>query len=93
MMIFVVILKRVLDLLFWLSMTNMGHTEDTQRPACTLISTPVGSRDSKVCLSLARCLGYMDQLLDSKPEEIQITFLKRACSEKFQLLQRFCHFG
>lgn len=27
-------------------MTNMGNTEDTQRPACTLISTPVGSWDS-----------------------------------------------
>lgn len=36
-------LKSLLDLLFWLSMTSMRNTEDTQRPACTLISTPGGS--------------------------------------------------
>lgn len=32
-------------------MTSMWNTEDTQRPACTLVSTPVRSLDSGVCLS------------------------------------------
>lgn len=74
-------------------MTNMGNTEDTQRPACTLISTPVGSPDSGVGLALARCLGCMNKLLDSEPEEIQTDVPNSACSEKLQLLHRFRHFS
>lgn len=61
-------------------MTNMGHTEDTQRSACTRISTPEGSLDSGVCLASFVHPGFTTKLLGSQPSQGPTHIPKSSCS-------------